>query len=125
MKVLIVDDEQDVRRIAKLSLTRIGGMEVLEVTNGFDCLECAANTDPDVILLDVMMPGMDGPTTLKGLRSDPLTAQIPVIFVTAKALRSETDSLCNLGAAGVVVKPFDPLQLANEIRAILQPCTVH
>lgn len=125
MKVLIVDDEPDVRRIAMLSLTRLGGMEVLEVKNGFECLESAAHATPDVILLDVMMPGMDGPSTLKELRSDPATAEIPVIFVTAKAQRTETDSLRQLGAAGVVIKPFDPLQLHNEIRAILQPCTVH
>lgn len=125
MKVLIVDDENDVRRIANLSLTRLGGMEVCEATDGFDCLARAAGLEPDVILLDVQMPGMDGPATLRALRGDPCTAHIPVIFVTAKAQRSETESLCRLGAAGVVVKPFDPRGLAVEILAFLQPELVH
>jgi two-component system, OmpR family, response regulator len=125
MRVLIVDDENDVRRIVKLSLTRLGGMEVHEAENGFHCLESVAGIRPDLILLDVMMPGMDGPSTLRALREEPETAHIPVIFVTAKAQRFETDSLCRLGAAGVVAKPFDPRRLTEEILCLLPGATVH
>ncbi len=124
MKVLIVDDENEVRRIAKLSISRLGGMDVYEAENGFRCLETVAGIQPDLILLDVMMPGLDGPSTLQALREQPAAAHIPVVFVTAKSQRFETDSLCRLGAAGVVVKPFDPRHLAEEVLSFL-PAAVH
>ena len=119
MKVLIVDDEPDIRRIAKLGLSRVGKMDVVEATNGTEALARAKEDLPDVVLLDVMMPGLDGPSTLARLREDPATSAIPVVFLTAKAIASEVDRLKSLGAAGVLTKPFDPMTLARELRAVL------
>ncbi len=119
MKVLIVDDEPDIRRIAKLGLSRVGGMEVVEAANGAEALVRAKEDNPDAVLLDVMMPGLDGPSTLARLREDPATAGIPVVFLTAKAITAELERLKVLGAAGVLTKPFDPMTLARELRALL------
>ncbi len=102
MRILIIDDEADIRRIAHLALGRVGAMDVLEAPNGMDGIKTAQDAHPDAILLDVMMPGLDGPSTLAALRSDPQTADIPVIFLTAKALLSELERLRDLGAAGVL-----------------------
>jgi CheY-like chemotaxis protein len=119
VKVLIVDDEPDIRRIAKLGLSRVGKMEVVEATNGTEALARAKEDHPDAVLLDVMMPGLDGPSTLARLREDPATAGIPVVFLTAKAIATEVDRLKSLGAAGVLTKPFDPMTLARELRGVL------
>jgi two-component system OmpR family response regulator len=119
MKVLVVDDEPDIRRIARLGLTRVGGMEVVEASNGAEGLIRAKEDHPDAVLLDVMMPAVDGPTTLARLREDPATAGIPVVFLTAKAIAAEVDRLKALGAAGVLTKPFDPMTLARDLRAAL------
>ena len=120
MKILIIDDEADIRRIAHLALGRVGAMEVLEATSGVEGLRKAEDNHPDAILLDVMMPGLDGPSTLAALRSNPATADIPVIFLTAKAMVSELTRLRSLGAAGVLTKPFDPMTLAGQVRAALK-----
>ena len=120
MKILIIDDEADIRRIAHLALGRVGAMDVLEATSGADGLRKAEDAHPDAILLDVMMPGLDGPSTLAALRSNPATAAIPVIFLTAKAMLSELARLRDLGVAGVLTKPFDPLALAGQVRAALR-----
>lgn len=120
MKILIIDDEADIRLIAKASLSRIGGMEVIDADNGAEGVRRAAEEMPDAILLDVMMPLMDGPATLSALRGNAATAAIPVIFLTAKAMRSEIERLQALGAAGVLTKPFDPLTLPEQLRRILQ-----
>lgn len=119
MKVLIVDDEPDIRRIARLGLARVGKMDVVEASNGAEGLLRAKEERPDAVLLDVMMPAMDGPTTLARLREDPATAGIPVVFLTAKAIAAEVDRLKSLGAAGVLTKPFDPMTLARDLRAVL------
>jgi CheY-like chemotaxis protein len=119
VKVLIVDDEPDIRRIAKLGLSRVGGMEVVEAANGAEALVRAKEDKPDAVLLDVMMPGLDGPSTLARLREDPATSGIPVVFLTAKAIAAELERLKVLGAAGVLTKPFDPMTLARELRALL------
>jgi two-component system, OmpR family, response regulator len=119
MKVLIIDDEDDIRRIARLSLARVGGMSVTEAASGRDGLALALADRPDAILLDVMMPGMDGPATLQALRAEPATAGIPVLFLTAKAMSSEVDRLKQLGAIAVLTKPFDPMTLPAEVRAAL------
>jgi len=119
VKVLIVDDEADIRRIAKLGLSRVGGMEVVEAANGAEALVRAKEDKPDAVLLDVMMPGLDGPSTLARLREDPATSGIPVVFLTAKAIAAELERLKVLGAAGVLTKPFDPMTLARELRAVL------
>jgi CheY-like chemotaxis protein len=121
MKVLLVDDEDDIRRIARLSLSRVGGMEVAEASNGKDAVRVALEEAPDVILLDVMMPGLDGPTTLSALLARAETSRIPVIFLTAKAASSELDRLRGLGAKGVLTKPFDPMTLPTRLREILEP----
>jgi CheY-like chemotaxis protein len=120
MRILIIDDEADIRRIAHLALGRVGAMDVLEAPNGVEGLRKAEDAHPDAILLDVMMPGLDGPSTLAALRSNPATANIPVIFLTAKAMVSELQRLRALGAAGVLTKPFDPMTLAVQVRAALK-----
>jgi CheY-like chemotaxis protein len=119
LKALIIDDEDDVRQVVRLSLGRVGGMEVADASSGAAGVALAATSGPDFILLDLMMPGMDGVETLGRLRDDPRTASIPVIFLTAKALPSEIERLRKLGALDVVVKPFNPMTLADELRAIL------
>ncbi len=119
MKVLIIDDEDDIRRIARLSLG-VGGMEVVEAGSGADGVLKAAAEKPDAVLLDMMMPVMDGPATLAALRGDPRTAAIPVVFLTAKALSAEVERLKALGARGVLTKPFDPMRLSSELRALLE-----
>jgi len=120
MKVLIIDDDADIRSIARLSLSRLGGMEVVEAASGAEGVRKAQDEKPDVILLDMMMPAMDGSATLAALRAQPATAATPVIFLTAKAMRAEIDRLRALGAAGVLIKPFDPRTLPGEVRALLE-----
>jgi CheY-like chemotaxis protein len=117
--VLLIDDEPDIREVAQLSLGAVAGWDVLTADNGAEGLEIAAERQPDAILLDVMMPGLDGPSTLARLREDPETAAVPVVFLTAKAREAEIDRLRGLGAAGVLTKPFDPMTLARELRAAL------
>lgn len=115
MKILIIDDDDDVRTIARLSLSRLGGFDVVEAKDGPEGVEQALRQPPDLILLDVMMPSMDGPQTLAALRSHPTTAGVPVVFLTAKVMRSEVDLLTRLGATGVLSKPFDPMTLADDL----------
>lgn len=120
MKALIVDDEDDIRLVARLSLSAIGGFTVVEARNGSEGVALAAAERPDVILLDVMMPTMDGPMTFAALRADSRTAAIPVIFLTAKALPKELSHLRDMGALAVLTKPFDPKSLAAEVTALLR-----
>jgi CheY-like chemotaxis protein len=119
MRVLIIDDEEDIRTIARLCLGRVGGMEVIDASNGMDGITLASEHRPDVILLDVMLPTMDGPATFRELQKNPDTASIPVIFLTAKAMASELEKLQATGVAGVLTKPFDPMALPAQVRAIL------
>lgn len=119
MKILIIDDEADIRKIARLSLVRIGGMDVIEAGSGADGVRKAEAERPDAILLDVMMPGLDGPGTLALLRAGETTAGIPVLFLTAKAMATEIDRLRGLGALAVLTKPFDPMKLPSEVKAAL------
>src|ERR1700675_2661722 len=100
MKVLIIDDDADIRSIARLSLSRLGGMEVVEADSGAEGVRKAQDEKPDVILLDMMMPPMDGSAALAALRSQPATETTPVIFLTAKAMSAEIERLRALGAAG-------------------------
>jgi CheY-like chemotaxis protein len=118
--VLIIDDEADIRRVAHLSLARIGGMDVLDASSGIEGAAKAAAEAPDAILLDVMMPGLDGPATLHALRADPRTADIPVVFLTAKAMPDEVARLLAMGVRGVLNKPFDPMTLPEQLRAALE-----
>jgi len=118
-RILIVDDEADIREVAQVSLELVGQFEVLTAGCGRDGIARARADRPDAILLDVMMPDMDGPTTLAQLQSDPLTRHIPVVFLTAKAQTAERTRLAELGAAGILTKPFDPLRLAADVSAAL------
>jgi CheY-like chemotaxis protein len=119
MKVLIIDDEEDTRSIASMSLSILGGLEVIEAESGNDGIIKAEQERPDVILLDMMMPVMDGSQTLVALQNNLGTKDIPVIFLTAKAMTSEIERLKRMGAVGVLTKPFDPTLLANQVRQIL------
>lgn len=119
-RVLLVDDEDDIRRIGEISLVHVGGFEVLMASSGAEAVELAVSEGPDVILLDVMMPGLDGPSTLAALRADARTASIPVVFLTAKVQRQEVERYRSLGAVGVIAKPFDPMALPEVVRALLR-----
>ena len=116
-RVVLVDDEDDIRLVARASLERLAGWQVYPASSGAEGVALAKAERPDAIVLDVMMPGMDGPATLAELRSDPATADIPVVFLTAKVQAAERRRLEELGAAGVVAKPFDPMTLAAELAA--------
>ncbi|MCP3165760.1 response regulator [Myxococcus qinghaiensis] len=114
-KVMLVDDEEDIRAIGKLSLSRVGGWVTVLAASGNEALTKAAEEQPDLILLDVMMPGMDGPTTFNRLRAQDATARTPIIFMTAKVQKQEVARYLELGAVGVIGKPFDPMTLPKEI----------
>ena len=119
-RVLIVDDDDDVRNITELAASRIGKWDTVLAAGGLEGLEKARSVQPDVILLDVMMPGLDGPATLARLREDPATAHIPVVFLTAKAQHGELESYKALGACGVIVKPFEVAGFADQLRQIVE-----
>jgi CheY-like chemotaxis protein len=119
VKVLIIDDEDDIRRIARLSLVRVGGLDVIDARDGPTGVALAESDQPDVVLLDVMMPGLDGPATLAALRASDKTAGIPVVFLTAKAMPDEIARLYGLGVRGVLQKPFDPMTLPAQLKAAL------
>ncbi len=120
MKILIIDDEDDVRDIASMCLGLIDGEQVLTAAGGQEGLDLAAQHKPDVILLDLMMPVMDGAETLRRLRDNAQTADIPVIFLTVKNIPSEVDRLMELGALAVMRKPFEPTTLGAQITEIVK-----
>jgi len=117
-RILYVEDETDIQTIAVTVLEGIGGYTVITCSSGAQAVAAAASADADLILLDVMMPGLDGPTTLKALREIPQTASTPVVFMTAKAQPNEIVHLRSLGALDVISKPFDPMTLPGEIGEI-------
>jgi CheY-like chemotaxis protein len=114
-RILIIDDEDDIREVAALSIETVAGWEVLLASSGAQGILRAGQEQPDAILLDVMMPGMDGPTTFQELQKSPLTANIPVVLLTAKVQAADKKRFSDLGVAGVLFKPFDPLTLAQQI----------
>ncbi len=114
-RILIIDDEDDIREVAAMSLETVAGWEVMVANSGAQGLTRAATYKPDAILLDVMMPGMDGPTTFRELRKNPVTAKIPVLFLTAKVQATDRRRFADLGIHAVLVKPFDPLMLSTQI----------
>jgi CheY-like chemotaxis protein len=118
-KILIVDDEDDIREVAAMSLEMSAGWEVVGASSGVEGLAKARTEKPDAILLDVMMPAMDGPATLQKLRADPEIAALPVVFLTAKLQATDRRRLAELGAAGVLAKPFDPMTLADQVKEAL------
>jgi CheY-like chemotaxis protein len=117
--VLVIDDTPDIRRVAELALRAVGKLEVFLAATGEEGVESAARHQPDVILLDVLMSGMDGPATLAALRAHPGTRAIPVVFLTAKSQDAERARYLALGAAGVIAKPFEVLGLAKELARIV------
>lgn len=117
-RILYVEDEPDIRAIAKLALEVVGGFAVELCGSGQEALEKADAFEPDLILLDVMMPGMDGPTTMEALRNHAPTARLPIAFMTAKVQASEVQRYTDLGAIGVIAKPFDPMQLAETVKRL-------
>jgi two-component system, OmpR family, response regulator len=120
-RLLLVDDAPDIRAIACMSLERVGGWTVVAVASGQEALEAVRDDGRfDAVLLDVMMPGMDGPSTLTGLRAGGLPLDVPVVFLTAKTQSADRERLGSLGAAGVIAKPFDPLTLPEQLRLLLE-----
>jgi CheY-like chemotaxis protein len=118
-RILYVDDEADIRDVAVMALELDPGLEVRACASGAEALDVAPDWRPDLILLDVMMPGMDGPTTLAKLRERPETAKTRIVFITARTQAHEIERFVGLGAAGVIAKPFDAMTLADQVRAYL------
>lgn len=117
--VLLVEDEPDIRRIGVLALSVIGGCTVVEASSGFEALEAAETLFPDVVLMDVMMPGMDGVACAARLRALPGHADTPVIFVTAAVQENERARYMASGALGIIKKPFDSMTLAKDVADLL------
>ncbi len=118
-RLLTIDDEEAIQIVVKFGITIAAGWEVLSASNGRMGIETAARELPDAILLDVMMPEMDGIATFKALQANPLTAKIPVIFLTAKAQTAERRQFSDLGVSGTIAKPFNSLDLPDRIAKIL------
>jgi CheY-like chemotaxis protein len=114
-RILIIDDDDDIREVAALTLEMVAGWNVVTANSGAHGIQRAQEENPDAILLDVMMPGMDGPTTFQELQKIPETAKIPVILLTAKVQGADQKRFAGLGVAGVLFKPFDPLTLAQQM----------
>lgn len=119
-RVMHVDDDSDIQGIAMLALREIGGLEVVQYSSGIEAIEAVVGCCPDVILLDVMMPGLSGEETFKEIRGMLNLATPPTIFMTAKSSQETVTRLLALGAAGVIVKPFNPILLAEEICEIYE-----
>ncbi len=118
-RILLVDDEDDIREVAAISMQAVGGWDVLNASNGRQAIATALAEQPDAILLDVMMPDIDGPTTFKRLQDDARTRDIPVILLTAKAQPADHRLFEQLGVTGVLNKPFDPMTLPEQVAALL------
>jgi CheY-like chemotaxis protein len=125
IRILHVDDEPDIREIVGIALGLNPDFQVRECASGIEAIAVAAEWSPELILLDVMMPRMDGPTTLAALRKNPRTADIPVVFMTARAQTRELERFMALGAQGIILKPFDPMTLAAEVQSHLQAIEAH
>ena len=113
--ILYVDDDPDICQVVQATLCLTAGLDVQIANSGATAIDLAYELRPDLIILDVMMPGLDGPSTLNRMRESPLIADIPIIFMTAKVLPTEIAHFLHLGAIGVIGKPFDPLTLADEV----------
>jgi CheY-like chemotaxis protein len=117
-RVLVVEDNLDIRTIVKAALEMVGGLEVRACESGTEALDAVVEFAPQLVLLDVMMPDMDGPGVLVRLREQPETAALPVVFLTAKTATAEIERLCGLGALGVLTKPFDPMTLHQDVQTL-------
>lgn len=118
-QVLLVDDDQNIRTLAQMGLEGLTDWKVELAASGAEAISKATAVKPDLIILDVMMPGMDGPTTLSELRKVESLSSIPVIFMTAKAQTHEVELYQSMGARGIITKPFDPMTLPDDIQGIL------
>ena len=118
-RILVIDDEDDIREVAQLSLETIAGWEVYSASSGEEGIRVAAAQRPDAILLDVMMPEMDGPSTFRALQANEATAGIPVILLTAKVQASDRSRFEGLGVTAVLTKPFDPMELSTHVAEAL------
>ena len=119
VNILYVEDDVDIQAVAQIALEVVGGLSLTTCSSGAEALAAVNNGFvPDLLLLDVMMPNMDGPTTLAGLRNIAATTTTPVIFMTAKVQSTELDFYTSLGAIGVIAKPFDPMELSNQVRTL-------
>ena len=120
-RILIIDDEDDIREVAALSLEATAGWEVITASSGTAGMRAAAESKPtpDAILMDVMMPGLDGPSTFRMMQQDPAISHIPVLLLTAKVQGVDQRRFAGLGVAAVLFKPFDPLTLASQISEVL------
>ena len=116
--ILYVDDEPDIREVVQMSLSLADGVEVHTADSGKRALEILPLLRPDLVLLDVMMPTLDGPGTLQRMRENPATARVPVVFMTAKAMPQEIARFIELGAVAVIAKPFDPMRLSEQVITI-------
>jgi len=117
-KVLYVEDDEDIQRIVRMSLERVGKMAVEIVSNSTEAIARMKAYRPDLVMLDWMMPEMDGPTLFRKMHEDPEVAGLPVIFITAKASTRELEELIRLGAKGTISKPFSPKDLPDQLRAL-------
>ncbi|MDE0539880.1 MAG: response regulator [Rhodospirillales bacterium] len=117
-RILHVDDESDIRQVARLALETVGGFTVEGCASGREALEKGPRFAPQLILLDVMMPGLDGPATFEAMKEIDGLREVPVVFVTAKAMPSELRRFLDMGAAGVIAKPFDPMAISGQLREI-------
>ncbi len=117
-RIFYAEDDEDIQRIVRMSLERIGKMTVMIESDPLKAIEGIKEFKPELVMLDWMMPGMDGPTLLKTMREIPETAGYPVVFITAKATQKDHAELLALGAAGIVSKPFSPKDLPDQLRAI-------
>jgi CheY-like chemotaxis protein len=118
-RVLYVEDEPDLREIARIALAEIGGFEVTLCADGGEAVDAADISAPDIILLDVVMPGIDGREAFRRLRDRPGLAHTPIVFVTGRGNDEDLETFRQLGAAGVITKPFDPIALPAKVRAFL------
>ena len=121
-KILYVEDDPDIQVVAQMALETVGGFTLCVCSSGQEALDQAQDFAPDLILLDVMMPEMDGPTTLVNLRNIDSLAQTPAVFMTAKVMPSDVERYRELGAVDVIAKPFDPMTLAGRIQEIWSSC---
>lgn len=119
LQILVIDDEDDIRKLTQTCLEIMGGWQVLSACSGSEGLAKAQAEQPDAILLDVMMPDMDGLTTFQKLQANPATKHIPVILLTARGRSADQNQLVELGTAGVINKPFNPLKLAEQVAEAL------
>jgi CheY-like chemotaxis protein len=117
--VLVVDDDEMLREVARVALEMVGGWQVISADSGAQAQRLALSEQPDALLLDVMMPGMDGPSTVVALQQDPATRHIPIIFLTAKVGGEGHEQWDHLPVVGVIPKPFDPMTLSAEVARLL------